>query len=459
MIINKKVSNIILNNIFNYTKFEDLESIYKFLDNYDYEIDDKNKDDYNSLCIKLIDNNFNLASIISCRVDSIIEYIDPIIDLIIRKYFICDLYNDFISSSYEKFKPSQISLIFQECLKYTESIDVYVYNKIPLILKKIINYDREKTIGIFNNILNRNLICNENIGNETFSIYEIIDKLLDNNQKENYVNNIITNCSHDYASLEKIKSVNANLSIQILEKIYNCYCNNINNSDTYKIIKNIFNFNFNTFKSNGKIQMYHDFVINNIIYSSDISKDIKILDDSNIINISLLINVYIKNEFDKINDKYLNNFLKNKTLMSEENLDFNSILNSELSIIQIDKLSSIIDEQKLKYIIKQINYENTNQLFYNNLFKVLEIFNNNRLYFTLYKSIMDNEGNVDLKKNLINCYILNKKIRFNKEEKIELNEMVVKEIAKSTDSDYIKFNEILNSRFNNNKILNDETVK
>lgn len=458
MIINKKVSNIILNNIFNYTKFEDLESIYKFLDNYDYEIDDKNKDDYNSLCIKLVDNNFNLASIISCRVDSIIDYIDPILDLIIRKYFISDLYNDFISNYYEKFKPSQISLIFQECLKHTESIDVYVYNKIPLILKKIINYDREKTIGIFNNILNRNLICNEKIGNETFSIYEIIHKLLDNNQKENYVNNIITNCSHDYASLEKIKSVNANLSIQILEKIYNCYCNNINNSDTYKIIKNIFDFNFNTFKSNGKIQMYHDFVINNIIYSSDISKDIKILDDINIINISLLINVYIKNEFDKINDKYLNNFLKNKTLMSEENLDFNSILNSELSIIQIDKLSSIIDEQKLKYIIKQINYENTNQLFYNNLFKVLEIFNNNRLYFTFYKSIMENEGNVDLKKNVI-CYILNKKIRFNKEEKIELNEIVVKEIAKSTDSDYIKFNEILNSRFNNNKILNDETVK
>jgi hypothetical protein len=157
MIISKKVSNIILNNIFNYTKFEDLESIYKFLDNYDYEIDDKNKDDYNFLCIKLIDNNFNLANIISCRVDSIIEYIDPIIELIIKKYFICDLYNDFISSYYEKFKPSQISLIFQECLKYTESIDVYVYNKIPLILKKIINYDREKTIEIFSNILNRKL--------------------------------------------------------------------------------------------------------------------------------------------------------------------------------------------------------------------------------------------------------------------------------------------------------------
>lgn len=437
MKINRKLSNIVLENILNYENIENYDEIYKFLDKYDYEINEANKEKYNELCINLINKGFDIEKIIVPRIGTIINYIDPIINHIINSYFSGDEYNSFVLNYNNYFTDNQINFLFQECIKFTNNKDSYIENKIPAILEKVSNKYMKRVIEVFNNILKNNLISNNIINDETYNIFKVIKSSLTEPQKLEYVKNIINNCDQNVDSLKKINDIDVKLPIEVLEEINNKYSKNIDSSEIFNSIKTIFEANLEELKEKEKMYIYSAFFVNNISFSENIEEDIKLVEKNAVIDLTLLINKYLTNNFNANNEKYLISFLKNKISFEENDINYNDIINRELSDEQIEKLKLIIDELKIESIIKNIDFSNSNKQYYDNLLKLLEETNNNRFFFLFYKKVVENEGDIDLKKHIVSWLTIQKKIRFNKREKEELKYILEKEINESNDSDYI----------------------
>lgn len=212
MKINRKLSNIVLENILNYENIENYDEIYKFLDKYDYEINEANKEKYNELCINLINKGFDIEKVIVRRIGTIINYIDPIINHIINSYFSGDEYNSFVLNYNNYFTDNQINFLFQECIKFTNNKDSYIENKIPAILEKVSHKYMKRVIEVFNNILKNNLISNNIINDETYNIFKVIKSSLTEPQKLEYVKNIINNCDQNVDSLKKINDIDGKTS-------------------------------------------------------------------------------------------------------------------------------------------------------------------------------------------------------------------------------------------------------
>ena len=437
MKINKKLSNIVLENILNYENIDDYGEIYIFLDKYDYVINENNKEKYNELCINLINKGFDIKKVIVPRIGKIINYINPIINYIINLYFSSDEYNSFVLNYNNYFTNNQIDFLFQECIKITNNKESYIEKKIPPILEKISHKYMKRVIEVFDNILKNNLISNNVINDETYSIYKFIKSSLTESQKLEYVKNIINNGDQNVDSLKKINNIDVKLPIEILEEISNKYSKNIDSSEMFNSIKTIFDANIEELKEKEKMYIYSAFFVNNISFSENIEEDIKLIDKNGVIDLTLLIDKYLTNNFNANNEKYLISFLKNKISIEENDINYNNIINRELSIEQIEKLQLIIDELKIESIIKNIDFSNSNKQYYSNLFKLLEKTNNNRLFFLFYKTVVKYEANIDFKKHVVNLLIIQKRIRFNKREKRELKDILEKEIKESNDSDYI----------------------